>query len=70
MNELIKVSYEDSNRPTVMGRELHNALDVGSNYTTWFKRMCEYGFTENVDFKAIFQKWNTAQGNETTQIEH
>lgn len=22
--------------------------------------MCEYGFTENTDYKAIFQKWNTA----------
>ena len=32
--------------------------------------MCEYDFTENTDYKAIFQKWNTAQGNETTQIDH
>lgn len=32
--------------------------------------MCGYGFTEGIDFKAIFQKWNTAQGNETTQTDH
>lgn len=69
MNELITVNY-DSERPTVLGRDLHEALEINSNYTTWFKRMCEYGFTENTDYKAIFQKWNTAQGNETTQIDH
>lgn len=70
MNELVKVHYEDANRPTVMGRELWEALEVGSNYTTWFKRMCEYGFNEGVDYKAVFQKWNTAQGNETIQTDH
>ena len=69
MNDLINITY-DSERPTISGRELHAALEVNSNYTTWFKRMCEYGFTENEDFKAIFQKWNTAQGNETTQTDH
>lgn len=69
MNEIIKVNYEND-RPTVSGRELHEFLEVGSNYTTWFNRMTEYGFTENQDFQPIFQKWNTAQGNETTQIDH
>ena len=49
MNELIKVNY-DSDRPTLSGRELHEFLEVESNYTTWFKRMCEYGFTEEIDF--------------------
>jgi anti-repressor protein len=50
MNELIKVNYENANRPTVMGRELHTALEVGTRYNDWFARMCEYGFTENVDY--------------------
>lgn len=53
MNELIKVNYENE-RPTVMGRELHKALEVNSNYTTWFNRMSEYGFTEGVDFESCF----------------
>ena len=53
MNELIKVNYENK-RPTVMGRELHEALEVNSNYTTWFNRMSEYGFTEGVDFISCF----------------
>ncbi len=70
MNELVKVNYEDNNRPTVMGRELHNALEVGTPYRMWFPRMCEYGFNEGTDFKAIEQKSATAQGNITTYLDH
>ena len=50
MNEIIKVNYADSERPTVMGRELHEALEVKSKYADWFKNMCAYGFSENIDF--------------------
>ncbi len=50
---LITVNY-DSGRPTVLGRDLHNALEINSNYTTWFNRMTEYGFTENIDFTTYF----------------
>lgn len=55
MDELIKVNYE-SERPTVMGRELHKALGVETRYNDWFKRMSEYGFTENIDFYSILSK--------------
>lgn len=34
----------------VSGRDLHNGLTIKSNYTTWFKRMCEYGFEEEIDY--------------------
>lgn len=48
MNELIKVTY-DNDRPAVSARDLHEFLEVGSEYSHWFKRMCEYGFTEGQD---------------------
>lgn len=70
MEELIKVNTNENLEPVVSGRNLHEILEVQSNYTTWFKRMCEYGFDENVDYKAVFQNWKTAQGNETQQIDH
>lgn len=54
MNELIKVHYDNADRPTVSGRELWEALEVETPYTTWVKRMCEYGFSENVDFATCF----------------
>ena len=53
-----------------MGRELHEALGVKTKYADWFPRMVEYGFTENVDFRAIAQKRETAQGNMTTYTDH
>lgn len=52
MNELIKVDYSGE-KPTVSARELHEFLDVGSEYSHWFKRMCEYGFTEGQDFSSF-----------------
>lgn len=49
MNELININY-DTDKPTVSGRELHEALEIETPYHKWFPRMCEYGFTENEDF--------------------
>lgn len=66
MNDLIKINYGDADRPTVSGRELHEALEVKSKYSDWFKNMCGYGFTENIDFTA-FSK-NLENGGRT--IEH
>lgn len=50
MDELIKVNYENVDRPTVSGRELLEALEVETPYKKWFDRMAEYGFSENLDF--------------------
>lgn len=54
MKDLIQIHYDNADRPTVSGRELHEALGVETPYTTWVKRMCEYGFSENVDFATCF----------------
>lgn len=50
MTELIKVNYDNPEKPTVSGRELHKALGIKTAYKDWFPRMCEYGFSEGVDF--------------------
>lgn len=39
MNELIKVNYENTEQPTVSGRELHKALEIKTPYTQWFERI-------------------------------
>lgn len=69
MNELLNINY-DSERPTVLGRDLHEALGVNTKYTMWFKRMCEYGFLEGTDYIAVSHFWETAQGNKTTRTDH
>lgn len=49
MKELIPITYHNDN-PAVSARDLHEFLEVGSEYSHWFKRMCEYGFEEGQDF--------------------
>ena len=69
MQELIKINYSEE-KATILGRDLHEFLEVGTQYSKWLERMTEYGFIENIDFIAISQKRLTAQGNETEYINH
>lgn len=55
MNELIKITY-DNDRPTVSARELHEFLEVDTRYNDWFLRMCEYGFSEGIDYYSFLSK--------------
>lgn len=41
---------QHNDAPAVLGRDLHGFLGVTSNYTTWFARMADYGFTAGQDF--------------------
>lgn len=70
MNELIKINYEDEERPTVSGRDLHNALDVKTPYTMWFERMKEYGFSENEDYILVSQKCETNNPKNPVTVIH
>ena len=54
-NELITIVTNEQGQKLVSGRELHSVLEIGRDFTTWIKRMIEYGFQENVDFTTI---WN------------
>lgn len=72
MNDLIQIHYDNADRPTVSGRELWEALEVETPYTQWFKRMSEYGFSENVDFVLVSQKCetNNPKNPYTTKTDH
>jgi len=70
MNELVKIETNEKQEVVISGRELHNFLEIGTQYSKWFDRMKEYGFVENQDFQAISQKRITAQNNETTYTDH
>lgn len=50
MNNLIKIEVSENQEQLVSGRELHEFLEVESNYSSWFKRMCEYGFIIDTDY--------------------
>lgn len=49
MNELIKITERNGNQ-VVNARDLYDYLEVPTDFTTWCKRMFEYGFTENQDY--------------------
>lgn len=53
MNNLIKIEVNGNQEQLVSCRELHEFLEIGTEYAKWFNRMCEYGFVENIDFAVI-----------------
>ena len=53
MEDLIKININENNEQTVSGRELHQFLELTERYSSWFKRMLQYGFIENVDFTSV-----------------
>ena len=61
MNELISINY-NTDKPTVSGRELHEALGINTPYTQWFGRMAEYGFTEDEDYIGFSQNCDKPTG--------
>lgn len=51
--ELVKIKTNEQGQKLVSGRELHEVLEIGVHFSTWMKRMCEYGFQENIDFSIL-----------------
>lgn len=48
----LEIDYT-SEEPRVLGRKVHEVLEVQTKYSTWFPRMVEYGFEEGKDFSTI-----------------
>jgi anti-repressor protein len=72
MNEIITTKQNDQGEIILSGRELHEFLEVKTQYTKWFERMTEYGFEVNEDFKLVSQKslTNNPKNPYTEIIDH
>lgn len=71
LKSLIPVSYDNPERPTVSGRELHEFLKIETPYAKWFGRMVEGGFfTEGEDFATVDKNVLRADGTQMPQIQH
>ena len=73
MNELISITKNENGELLVNARELHEFLQVKTKYQDWFKRMCEYGFDENIDyttFNELTQKREGSRMVKREQISH
>ena len=53
MHELIRVTTNIRQEPIVSARDLHQFLEVGTEFRHWFPRMAEYGFSEDVDYTPV-----------------
>jgi len=51
--QLIPLNENETGEVVLSGRQLHEFLEIGTEYAKWFSRMKEYGFVENQDFAVI-----------------
>lgn len=58
MENLLTI-IEENNQQLISGRNLHEFLEVKTEYNKWLGRMIEYGFSENYDFILVSQKRET-----------
>ena len=68
MNELLKINTSDSERITVSARDLHEALEVKTQFKDWFPRMCEYGFEDGKDFCSFLSESTGGRPSQDAQI--
>lgn len=69
MNDIsIALKVDECNR-TVSARDLHDALEVETDFRHWFPRMTEYGFTEGTDFNPVKNVRVQSEGDRTVSRE-
>lgn len=68
-NDILAIHEDQGNFP-VNGRELHEKLGIESNYTTWFKRMCEYGFSDKSDYQTLFPNLESGSHGGQNKTDH
>jgi len=56
MQEIIKINQNEQGEARVNARELHEALEIKTQFNKWIERMIEYGFTEGIDFWSFLSK--------------
>lgn len=56
MQEIIKINQNEQGEVRVNARELHEALEIKTQFNKWIERMIEYGFTEGIDFWSFLSK--------------
>lgn len=67
MNDLQTINFESG---TVSARELYEKLNINSNFTTWFHRMTEYGFTEETDYKKWFPNLESGSNGGQNKVDY
>ncbi|GEQ07099.1 oxidoreductase [Staphylococcus gallinarum] len=63
IGEMFNIQEKENGEIAISGRELHQALEVKTEYKDWFPRMIEYGFVEGVDFNPLKIEQVRLEGN-------
>lgn len=50
--ELVKI---ENGKNVASAKDLHSFLEIGTDFTTWIKRMFEYGFEESQDYSILLK---------------
>jgi len=53
MDQIIKVNIDTQ---TLSARDLHERLEIGTEFAKWFLRICEYGFSDKTDYSEVIVK--------------
>lgn len=51
--DVIPVYITSDGKKVVIGRELHERLKIDTEYSKWFDRMADYGFSNEIDFSSF-----------------
>lgn len=53
MNELLTMNVNENNDMTFSAREIHKGVEATERFGSWFGRMLQYGFEENIDYTSV-----------------
>jgi len=67
---LIPINITETDEQFVSGRDLHMFLGIETPYTKRFARMCDYGFTEGIDYRVADKKVHNSNGGRQNITEH
>src|SRR5690625_3289245 len=70
MNDLIPTQQNIDGNILVSGRDLHGFLEIESNYTTWCKRMVEYGFVKNIYYVLVSKNEKQKGSGGHNKVDH
>lgn len=65
LENLIPISITNESDVLVSARDLHNFLEIKTNFRLWYPKMIDYGFLENEDYQSVYEKSNTFSGGQT-----
>ena len=68
---ILKTAVGQTEINTVNARELHEFLEVGTDFSTWIKsRIADYDFRENQDYVLFRHSPKTGSGNRGAKIDY